>query len=686
MKRAALALSLCACAGPTPSADVAARDAVAPDAAPDAPAPSVLATHSSSIAVSPDGRRLFVVNPEADSVSVLDPQARSLLREVLLAPARPAPDPSTRRFEPAVGPRYLAFDARRGVLYVSGQRSGELLAVDPEAGRVLGRLSVGSEPAGVLLGDDGATAFVALSQENSVARVETTSLRVTNTVATAERPWGLAWSAERATLLVGHLVVPSADRTRTVGVTVVDPNALTVRERWDLPWTAPRGMPFERRLANGEARGLYDLAPRPGSQELWTAHLLLATSTEQQPLAVPMAPGLDFESTVFPALTLFDARGAVSARLSTDAAAVRPRNGAFGDVVSGPHALTFTADGRYAFVVDSASEDVLVVDAERRVESSLLRPLPGHLPEGIALAPDERHAYVDERNTGDVAVLSVQRSADGAPVLSVEGAPLARFAQGDPMPARLRLGQHLFFSANSDELPLTQNHWVACASCHVEGRSDAVVWLFAQGPRDTPSNAGGVLGTGFLLHTADRRDVRDYSETIFLEQGGGTDPHSWATDPALSPLLDALQDFVNLGLPRPVPPRTDAARVALGSALFHSPTVGCASCHRGALLTDSGDGNATLDLAGAVLLHDVGSCNTGTFPDRAHTDATGRPRAACLFDTPSLRGLADSAPYLHDGAALTLRDVLERTRGHMGDLSGLTESDLGALVEYLRSL
>jgi mono/diheme cytochrome c family protein len=250
------------------------------------------------------------------------------------------------------------------------------------------------------------------------------------------------------------------------------------------------------------------------------------------------------------------------------------------------------------------------------------------------------------------------------------------------MPATMRLGQHLFYSANSDEYAITQNHWIACASCHVEGRSDAVVWRFLAGPRDTPSNAGGVLHTGFLLHAADRRQLQDYVQTINQEQGGSFSP----TDPADAPLLDALAAYVNYAISYPTPPTTDPAAVARGSAIFHRPDVQCAACHAGPYFTDSGAGNPTLDLAGPVLLHDVGTCDTGVFPDVAHTDLEGHARAPCLFDTPSLRGVADSAPYFHDGSAATLRDVLENTRGRMGDISSLSAADEADLIEYLRSL
>jgi hypothetical protein len=350
--------------------------------------------------------------------------------------------------------------------------------------------------------------------------------------------------------------------------------------------------------------------------------------------------------------------------------------------VSGPHALAFTPDGAFALVVDTNSEDVLAIDARTGVEAALLRPLPGHQPEGIAIAPDGLVAYIDERNTGDVAVVRLDRTAGRTAglALAVDGAPIPRLA-ADPMPQALRLGQHLFYSANSDELPVTQNHWVACASCHLEGRSDAVTWRFAEGPRDTPSNAGGMLGTGFLFRTAARTGVQDYWRTINVEQGGAFDP---ALDAAL---LDALAGYVNLGIPLPVPPTTDPALVAAGRAIFERSDVGCASCHRGPRFTDSGAGNVGLELGGTIRLHDVGTCVTGgAWPDTPSADVDGHARTACDLDTPSLSGVASSPPYLHDGSAPTLHDVLERTRGTMGDISSLSAADEDALVEYLRSL
>ncbi len=614
-------------------------------------------SHSTSIAVSADGRRVYVVNPDSDSVSVVDAEARTLISEVLLTGALPE-EGADGTFTPTVTPRTLALAPDQRTLFVAGQRSGRLYAIDTRSFRVRVGPPVGSEPFGLVVSADGKTLFVACSQDASVARVGVASLQVERTVKVGGQPWALGWSAGAKTLRVTDFL--------GARLTALDPEALEVRAQWTISEVASRG---DRRLAQGVSRALYDVAARPGTGEAWVAHSLFNVTTAQ--------PELDFESSVFPALSIFAEPGASPQTISSDAQSVAGVDGAIADVVSGPRALAFTADGRTLLVLDQNSEDVLLVDAQSRRQSSLLRPLPGVLPEGLAISDDGARVFVDERGSGDVAVLSL-RGAGANRTLRVDGPVISRWAK-DPMPALLRLGQQLFHSANSDRFPLTTNHWVACASCHPEGRSDAVVWRFREGPRDTPSNAGGTRGTGFLLRTGLLTRVEDYWEVINAEQGGHFDPK----DPLLTPLLDALAAYVNLAIPFPVPPTTDAARVAQGKEVFERAAVGCVTCHPGPRLTDSGTGNPTLDLGQKVVLHDVGTCAPG---DVSHTDALGNPRTGCEFDTPSLLGLAASAPYLHDGSAVTLREVLERTRGKMGDISSLSADELDALVEYLRSL
>jgi YVTN family beta-propeller protein len=616
--------------------------------------PPLAAAHSSSLALSRDGTTLFVVNPEADSVSQIDTATRQLTREILLAPSAPVADPTTGAFAPAVMPRAAALSFDGKTLYVTGERSGAVHVVDTATGVAGTPIAVGSEPIGLVVSPDGAAIYAACSQDATVVKVDVASGTVTASAAVPPEPWALAWSADGAHLLVTHFMGE--------GVTAIDPATMSATPAWAIPPTPARG---DRRLAHGEVRGLYDVAARPGTDELWVAHALLGVDTPQ--------PQLDFESTAFPALSLLRDDGTYVQTLSTDAQDVPGIDGAISDVVSGPHAVAFTPDGLDALVVDANSGDVLVVDANSRVEASLVRPLPGKMPDGIVASPDGQKAYVDERVSGDVAVLDLDRTT-GALVVSVDGTPIARMAH-DPMPAMLRLGQDLFNSADSSRYPITTNHWISCATCHMEGRSDAVTWLFAQGPRDTPTNAGGMLGTGFLFRTADRSVVQDYWHTVNVEQGGNFDPMAQA------PLLDAITAYVNLALPLPKPPTTDATLVARGAKVFQAQM--CDTCHLGSRFTDSGAGNPTLDLSGTILLHDVGTCVTGgAFPDVAHEDVDNHPRAACQFDTPSLNGIASTPPYLHDGSAATIPDAVLK----MPMSPAASSDDLAALVEYLRSL
>jgi cytochrome c peroxidase len=56
------------------------------------------------------------------------------------------------------------------------------------------------------------------------------------------------------------------------------------------------------------------------------------------------------------------------------------------------------------------------------------------------------------------------------------------------------------------------------------------------------------------------------------------------------------------------------------------------------------------------------------------------------YDTPSLSGLALTAPYFHDGSAKTLDEVLAQNHDRMGTTSHLSEADRAALVAFLKTL
>jgi cytochrome c peroxidase len=130
----------------------------------------------------------------------------------------------------------------------------------------------------------------------------------------------------------------------------------------------------------------------------------------------------------------------------------------------------------------------------------------------------------------------------------------------------------------------------------------------------------------------------------------------------MSPELDALAAYMD-SIEALVSPYVDNhERVMSGEKQFNA--LGCQSCHTPPLFTDR-------------HLHDVG---TGDL--RKEKNAHGRGPSV---DTPSLRALWLTAPYFHDGSALTLEDVLDSGTAH--NISAvLTSKEVEDLVAYLQSL
>ncbi len=130
-------------------------------------------------------------------------------------------------------------------------------------------------------------------------------------------------------------------------------------------------------------------------------------------------------------------------------------------------------------------------------------------------------------------------------------------------------------------------------------------------------------------------------------------------------VADALDAYIKSLKPVPSP-HLDKGKLSAaarrGEQVFRSKETACAQCHPGPLFTD-------------LKSYDVGT--VGRFDKPADT-----------FDTPTLVELWRTAPYLHDGSAATLRDVLTTANPNdqHGKTSHLTADQLNDLVEYLLSL
>ena len=302
----------------------------------------------------------------------------------------------------------------------------------------------------------------------------------------------------------------------------------------------------------------------------------------------------------------------------------------------------------------------------------------GRAPAGLAFSPDGRHLYVHNFLDRSVTVLNTAGLLDGTMNEPFVVTTVSTVAEEALAPEVLR-GKRLFYNAADARMSL--DGYLSCASCHLDGGADGMVWdrtQFGEGLRNTIDLRGrrGTNG-GFVHWTANFDEIQDFEHDMRAAFGGtgflpdsafetGT-VHEPLGDPkaGLSPELDDLAAYVTSLDEYPASPyrQADGTRTAAGHAgrnVFVAQS--CATCHAGVDFSDDGQ-------------HDVGTLGP----------ASGQGSGALLtgLNTPTLLGLWLSAPYLHDGSAATLEEVLDNPT-HMG--SALDAQEKTALAAYLRQI
>jgi len=305
--------------------------------------------------------------------------------------------------------------------------------------------------------------------------------------------------------------------------------------------------------------------------------------------------------------------------------------------------------------------------------------------------------WVDPEGATLWALLDFDRQLVALPIEDLSESPTERAridllgALVDPMDESLLAGQRLFHG--SLDTRMSHDGYISCASCHLDGEDDGRTWDFTQrgeGVRNTTSLLGRTHeGHGPLHWSGNFDEVQDFEIDMRLHMGGAgfLNEEDWVehSEPlglpkaGLSEELDDLAAYISSLRTLPRSPWRDAegaltAEAARGEEIFHDPAVGCSECHLGDELTDS-----RWIEPGLPLLHDVGTL----------TDASGQRMSGELWglDTPSLRGLHSTAPYLHDGSAPDVVSVLldANPDDRHGATSTLNDDQINDLAEYILS-
>jgi cytochrome c peroxidase len=485
-------------------------------------------------------------------------------------------------------------------------------------------LAAGHLPRGVVFAADGGSLYAALSGSHEVVQLAWPTGKVLRRWPAPVEPRRMALSRD------GRFLAAAGARSGTVRC-------------WD---TRSGKVLWDRSF--GEAFNLHGLAFRPDGKELLTTHM----HDRRHPIS-----RANIENSW--ALDSRLGRLKVEPDPATDSwqVALDVRGRAVGD----PCAVAVSASGEFLAVAAAGSQELLLLqpaavpweggepadflDSRLALGDGKFRRLSlGGRPLALQFAADTPRAVV------------ANYLLDAVQAVDVKAGKLVRVIPlgGPAEPSLARRGEAIFYDARR-----SHHQWFSCHTCHTDGHTcgrafDTLNDDSYGNPKLTPT-LRGVSRTGPWTWHGWQDDLgqaveKSLSQTLFGKKPSAEDVR------AMMAFLETLDNPPNPHL-RPDGSRTESAE--RGKALFHGKAR-CARCHHGEDYTSARN-------------YDV------------KMEADGSPFER--WNPPSLRGLYDRGPYLHDGRAPTLDDVLrldhapEKLGG--AELTPQERQDLVAFLELL---
>jgi YVTN family beta-propeller protein len=646
--------------------------------------PRLIPTTSSPIAASIDGRYVWSVNPGGDTVSVIRTQNNRVVATI-----RTGDEPQAVALDPTGRYAFVANAAGDSVTVISQRnRRGRF------APRRVRSIRTGAEPWNVVVSPDGLRAFVANSGQDTITVLDAQRPRVLGHVDLADsrcndpdrarhfQPRGLAVNRNSTRLYVTAFFAftrpggRQADDTGREGAVC----RLTIdTESDDLEDYRPaRRITLAPQVTGFTADVNGDDAQEPTSafpNQLQSIVVRGNRAYLPNIAASPDGPVLFRTSTqAFVNQLTGASRGSdrdlgPAGFLNLHLGARNPEPNKKKLFFANPWAIAFTTRGGSgsAYVVSAAS-DLLVKlrvgssgglaftgDADTTRYIDLNDPAnpatsganAGKNPQGIAITPDGRRAYVQNFVSRNVSVVDTRQDR----VIRV--IPTAEQPAAGSQERIINVGAEVFFSSRGNfDRPANANvstsermsseGWQACSSCHFKGLTDAVVWEFATGPRKSvPLNASfnprNRNEQRALNYSAIFDEIEDFEANIRNVSGPGPlaaqnacqapPPATSNFDPAHGllvgdngdintppcvvnafakangdrnqvtvggvPAFTAMREWVRFAIRTPDGPLTsdrlrdglDSQGVAAGRALFQQ--AGCTDCHGGSNWTSS---------------------------------------------------------------------------------------------------
>lgn len=577
------------------------------------------------IAFSPEGRLVYVTNHTAGTLSVIDVQRAKVAAEIPVGRC----------------PTGVAVGGDGAVIFVANTGSHNISFISAKTRKVIATVPAGYEPTGLAVSPDGKQLFSANYISDDVSVIDVAARKQVRRIKVGRAPTYLAVTPDGSKLVVNNSLShqPATEAKLTAHVSVIDIAAGKVVAEKRSPGTMLLGMGV---AVSGDGKHAFSVHLR-ANFNITPAQVHQGWTHTNSLSIIPLAG--DAKVMTFPLDNV--SRGAAN-----------------------PHGVAVSRDQKRVFVSHRGTHEISIVDlvklrqliARTKPEAlatahvnlgflwhkgDIVRRVPcgGLGPNGLAVSPADGSLWVANYFSNQVAVL------DGT-----SGKLRDRIALGGPGEMDLvRRGEFLFNDARQ-----CFQRWVSCTSCHPRVRVDGVNWDLLNDGMTNPKNAKSLVGSwetppSMALGVRASMAVaarKGFQFALFLT------PKEDVVEAARAYLRSVPY------IPSPFHRKADGSlddRAGRGKKVFQK--AGCDSCHPAPLYTN-------------LRSYDVGTRTARSLPGQKN------------FDTPSLIELYRTAPYLHDGRAATIKEVLTKCnpKDEHGTTSKLSEQEIADLAAFLKSL
>lgn len=627
---------------------------------------------SSQLAIHQDGSLLYALAPDSDEVYALDSASGQVVSRTVVA-----------------GHPHRLTMMQDGRIAVVSRYTGELTVLSGDLQTVEGRMEVGADPFGVIEADGHLVVAIAGQQELARIPVDNPTYVKDRIALDYAHPRGLV-QTDDGSLFVSHFMdgkLSRVDLTRGETSSIVHMNLVENPHFFPNQLDSLSTTPDRSQVAvphqevNNDPTQFANGGSMSGSSQTVEYY---ADGPTGYPAVVPANSRIDAKS----GLVLSKGPGEFDPSMGDVPGLVTPvfnpyQRAHLGDEkVVEATATAFAHDGRLEITLFRGSGRILF----RR--SIAVENLPAVVASGntdtgassLVVSPDGTRVFALNTFTNTIYAFEIPHveyldvSGNAVSIASHErqSSPSRGIVSGIVVPqlsptsiyqirepsvsAEIQEGRRLFYGISEST---SSSGVISCASCHPDGMADGTTWNFAQGPRQTPALWGGIRDTAPFHWDQKIEDTHDLNRNTIRRMGG-----NGLTDTELNNLWTFIDSI-------PVPAASFAREetsVDRGRDIFFSTESSCTSCHAGADFTDH-------------QTHDVGTADELIYDDEAFF-------LVAEFATPVLHGLSHTAPYMHDGSAATLRDLIDQyvatdLMGYGSHLSEQEKDDLAAFLETL---